>query len=149
MRKETHLGSLSITTRQLESLRRLTEARAKSELRESATENDAVEIIKLYQESIYDLKPSNLPKAHLGNKAGGNVGELSIPKQQSAFIGHLSSLLEARNSDLLSFQELLEISKTMGLRVGDFNLFIEKLNMANILLKKGPGLYKVCVGNYL
>lgn len=149
MRKETHLGSLSITTRQLESLRRLTEARAKSELRESATENDAIEIIKLYQESIYDLKPTNLPKSHPGHKANTNLGELSIPKQQSAFIDHLNSILSSKNSDLLSFHELLEISKALGLRVGDFNLFIEKLNMSNILLKKGPGLYKVCIGNYL
>lgn len=149
MRKETHLGSLSITTRQLESLRRLTEARAKSELRESATENDAIEIIKLYQESIYDLKPTNLPKSHQSGKSIPNLGELSVAKQQSAFIDHLHSTISAKNTDLLSFHELLEISKSLGLRVGDFNLFIEKLNMSNILLKKGPGLYKVCLGNYL
>lgn len=147
MRKETHFGNLTITTRQLESLKRLTEARAKAELRENATENDALEVIKLYQETVYDLKTQDfaVPKGGKKFKNTSNLGELSIAKQQAAFVERLQEEVVNRHKEVLTFQELHEISKELGLRVGDFNLFIEKLNMANLLLKKSPGTYKICV----
>lgn len=150
MRKESSFGNLTITTRQLESLRRLTEARAKAELRENASVYDAIEVIKLYQETVYDLKSqeSFAPKAMKKYKNISNLGELSVPKQQAAFIEKLQEEIQARNNDLMSFHDLHEIAKKLGLRVGDFALFVEKLNMANILLKKSPGMYKVCVNFY-
>ncbi|OMJ83954.1 hypothetical protein SteCoe_14996 [Stentor coeruleus] len=150
MRKDTQLGCLSITTRQLESLKRLTEARAKAELRECATENDAIEVIKLYQETVFDLKSKDFiaPKMSKQGSKSGNIGELSIAKQQAAFIEKLQEIALAKNSDVITFQELHEISKDLGLRVGDFGMFIEKLNMANFILKKSPGVYKICVKFY-
>ena len=150
MRKETHFGNLTITTRQLESLKRLTEAKAKAELRENATENDAIEVIKLYQETVYDLKSQEFiaPKGIKKFKNVSNLGELSVAKQQAAFIEKLRDEIANSQKDVLSFQELHDISKELGLRVGDFSLFIEKLNMANMLLKKSPGMYKVCVNFY-
>lgn len=48
LRRRHHSSdSTPITTRQLESLVRLTEARAKMELREEATEQDAQDIIEI------------------------------------------------------------------------------------------------------
>ena len=150
MRKESSFGNLAITTRQLESLKRLTEARAKAELRENATVNDAIEIIKLYQETVYDLKSNEFvaPKGVKKFKDLNNLGELSVAKQQAAFIEKLQEEVNISKKEILSFQDLHEISKQLGLRVGDFGLFVEKLNMANILLKKSPGMYKVCVNFY-
>ena len=146
MRKETHFGNLTITTRQLESLKRLTEARAKAELRENATEFDAIEVIKLYQETVYDLKSQDFaaPKGGKKFKHVNNLGELSVAKQQTAFVERLKDEVINTKRDVLSFQELHEISKELGLRVGDFSFFIEKLNMNNLLLKKAPGMYKIC-----
>ena len=149
MRSEQHIGSLNITTRQLESLRRLTEARAKAELREVANEYDAIEVVKLFQETVYDMKNREI----VTNQARGrgrveeNIGDKSIPKQQAAFVQKLQDVARDRENDVFGFQELLQISKELGLRVGDFNLFVEKLNMANFLLKRGPGVYKL-YGSY-
>ena len=47
-------GSTPITLRQLESLMRLTEARAKLELREECTESDALEVIQIMRASMID-----------------------------------------------------------------------------------------------
>ena len=43
-----------ITMRQLESLIRLTEARAKLELREEATEGDAIDVVEIMRASMVD-----------------------------------------------------------------------------------------------
>lgn len=56
--KHTSFDSTPITTRQLESLIRLAEARAKMELREIITEQDAidvVEIMKYYFKVLYQV----------------------------------------------------------------------------------------------
>ena len=46
--------STPITTRQLESLIRLTEARARLELREEATEQDAKDVVEVMKFSMFD-----------------------------------------------------------------------------------------------
>lgn len=149
MRSEQHVGSLNITTRQLESLRRLTEARAKAELREVANEYDAIEVVKLFQETVYDMKNREIVTNQARNRGRveENIGDKSIPKQQAAFVQKLQDVARDRDNDVFGFQELVQISKELGLRVGDFNLFVEKLNMANFLLKRGPGVYKL-YGSY-
>jgi DNA helicase MCM8 len=48
--------------RQLESLIRLTEARAKMELREEATEQDARDIVEIMQQSICDAMMDEMGK---------------------------------------------------------------------------------------
>ncbi len=44
-----------ITTRQLESMIRLAEARAKCELRESVTAADAMDVVDIMKESLFDI----------------------------------------------------------------------------------------------
>lgn len=46
--------SIPVTTRHLESLIRLAQARAKLELREEVDENDALDVVLLLQESSLD-----------------------------------------------------------------------------------------------
>jgi DNA helicase MCM8 len=48
-------GSNPITMRQLESLVRLTQARAKCEMRNVCSENDALEVVELMRNSMIDL----------------------------------------------------------------------------------------------
>jgi DNA helicase MCM8 len=52
--------------RQLESLIRLTEARAKMELREEATEQDARDIVEIMQQSICDAMMDEMGKDDVG-----------------------------------------------------------------------------------
>jgi DNA helicase MCM8 len=51
-RKHRMRDSTPITTRQLESLARLTEARAKIELRETATADDARDVLEIFESSL-------------------------------------------------------------------------------------------------
>ena len=58
-----------ITMRQLESLIRLTEARAKLELREEATEGDAIDVVEIMRASMVDtaaeLRATGHPRLQL------------------------------------------------------------------------------------
>ena len=58
--------TLLIDCRQLESLIRLTEARAKMELREEATADDARDVIEIMQQSICDAMLDELGKHRNG-----------------------------------------------------------------------------------
>lgn len=59
LRSSTELGKVNVTIRVVESLKRLCEARAKVELRETVTTCDALEVIKLFQETVIDVGAYN------------------------------------------------------------------------------------------
>jgi DNA helicase MCM8 len=145
LRQSASVDGLPITTRQLEALMRLCEARAKVELSEVVQERHVVEIIKLYQETVFDLQDRqfSMPTNKRVCRDNKPFGELSVAKQQLAFLERLSNDCTELGSDLFTFQELVSISKQMGMRVGDFGLFIEKLNLSGYLLKKGGGQFKL------
>jgi DNA helicase MCM8 len=144
LRKESSTLGVTVTTRQLESLKRLSEARAKAELREEVTEGDALEVVKLYQETVFDTQAKEFsvgkqPKRFKGEKP---IGEMSVTKQQQAFEEKIREMSQEKGSNLFEFQELVGMSKEMGLKVGDFNQFIERLNVQSVLIKKGGGTYQ-------
>jgi DNA helicase MCM8 len=56
LRKQFQNGECTpVTTRQLDSLIRLTQARAKAELREEATKADALDVVEIMKESLIDI----------------------------------------------------------------------------------------------
>ena len=56
------VDSTPITTRQLESMIRLSEARARSELREVVTEQDAQDVIQIMKISLWDTYEDGVGK---------------------------------------------------------------------------------------
>lgn len=58
-----------------------------------------------------------------------NIGGLSVPKQTTLFVERLRFEAEQRGSKMFEFQEMIKLGKDMNLQVGDFKLFLEKLNM--------------------
>jgi hypothetical protein len=72
-----------------------------------------------------------------------NIGILSIPKQTKIFIDKLREEGKNKDSYLFEFQELLNISKSMNMNVGDFSEYIDRLNQQSYLLKKNPKLYEL------
>ena len=102
-------NTLPITSRSLDSLIRLGQARAKLELRTIVTREDAIDVVKLIQESIFEAcytemgigQPGGFTTStaapHTGKKGGKNevnlndVGLLSIPKQTKFFVERLRS----------------------------------------------------------
>jgi len=100
-------NSLPVTSRQLDSLIRLSQARAKLELRSIVTRQDSIDVVKLVQESLFEAcymdlsMPSesgpsyNTQRGGAGPRKGqglvdpNNVSMLSIPKQTRVFVDKL------------------------------------------------------------
>ena len=61
---------------------------------------------------------------------------LSIPKQTKFFVEKLRAEAEAKGEKRFDQQELVRIGKEMNLQVGDFKMFLEKLNAQNIIIMK-------------
>lgn len=139
-----------VTTRQLESLIRLTEARAKAELRLDARTSDARDAIAIMQGAIRNGSVYGLdPAAALAAGAGGCV-DYRLPSQASGvraskarlatqFVSVLNAEAARRGTGLFSFIELADIARTRGFTgiVGDFRDFVDSLNINGYLLRNG------------
>lgn len=155
-------NTLPITSRQLDSLIRLTQARAKMEFRSLVTREDAMDVVRLVQESLFEACTVEMgtgkgsaamsysftnSQATGGRGAKGvdmnNVGMLSIPKQTKFFVERLRLEAENKGDKRFDQQELIRIGKEMNLQVGDFKGFLEKLNAQNILLMKPQKQYEL------
>jgi DNA helicase MCM8 len=106
-------NTLPITSRQLDSLIRLSQARAKLEFRNLVTREDAMDVVKLVQESIFEACYIEMGTAkgsaamnynYAASQSGvrlpkgvdpNNVGMLSIPKQTKIFVEKLRAEAEA------------------------------------------------------
>ena len=160
MRKTQRGGdSVPITTRQLESLVRLAEARAKAELREEVTEQDAHDAVDVVKETIlYDTladlmggmgaPPGGSARAAgAGGGARGAAGAPKVPLSRVVknFISHLQSEAHDQGNSVFSSQQLQDIFNRTGLPnpKASFNDLLDYLNFETYILKKGPGQWKL------
>ncbi|XP_068918882.1 DNA helicase MCM8 isoform X1 [Petaurus breviceps papuanus] len=142
LRKQTQrLNGTPITTRQLESLIRLTEARTRLELREKATKEDAEDIVEIMKYSMlgtYSDEFGNLDFER--SQHGSGMSNRSAAKR---FISALNTIAERTYNNLFEYQQLRQISKELNIQVADFENFISSLNDQGYLLKKGPKVYQL------
>ena len=147
-------AGMPITARQLESLVRLTEARARCELRSVATEADARDAISLLSDSLYDSCVDERGCLDFGRvQAGGK----SKSGRRKAFIAAM--LNEVRRRELgtsaggfrgepqvFETNDLRNLAEGIGLVLdaGErFRDFLEMLNEGGELLKAGVGKWKL------
>ncbi|XP_012866090.1 PREDICTED: DNA helicase MCM8 [Dipodomys ordii] len=123
LRKQSQrLSSSPITTRQLESLIRLTEARARLELREEATKEDAEDIVEIMKyRMMFTLFCALFKFLIYPEIVPHEDAEIHPPP------------LKALHSVLLSLNTI----------VADFENFIGSLNDQGYLLKKGAKVYQL------
>lgn len=138
-------GSLPITARQLESLVRLAEARARVELRETVTADDAQDVIEIMREGMFDRAPlsglaGGVPVLDFRKAPGSRGGKAG---EAARFIAALRAMASQHNRDVFSTAELQDVVKQLQLNVRDVRAFIDQLNEAGELLKKSPGQYRV------
>uniref|UniRef100_A0A2K6RWZ3 DNA helicase MCM8 n=1 Tax=Rhinopithecus roxellana TaxID=61622 RepID=A0A2K6RWZ3_RHIRO len=142
LRKQSQrLNSSPITTRQLESLIRLTEARARLELREEATKEDAEDIVEIMKYSMlgtYSDEFGNLDFER--SQHGSGMSNRSTAKR---FISALNNIAERTYNNIFQFHQLRQIAKELNIQVADFENFIGSLNDQGYLLKKGPKVYQL------
>ncbi|XP_002156618.2 DNA helicase MCM8 [Hydra vulgaris] len=134
-------NSMPITTRQLEALIRLTEARARLELRENATAQDARDVIEIMKSSLIDTLTNE--HGSLDYSRSQNGSGMSKRYQAKKFISELNEISERNNSSLFHFDQMLKIAKQLKLDTDNFGDFISSLNIQNFLLMKGPKLYQL------
>jgi DNA helicase MCM8 len=133
--------STPITTRQLESLIRLSEARARIELREIVTQQDAEDVIEIMKYSMMDTYSDDFGVLDFHRSQHGSG--MSSRNQAKRFVAELNRISERTYNSLFSIQQMRQIAKDMRLRITNFDDFIASLNHQNFLLQKGPRVYQV------
>ncbi|XP_073484716.1 DNA helicase MCM8 [Aquarana catesbeiana] len=142
LRKQNQgIDSTPITTRQLESLIRLTEARARLELREEAIKEDAEDVVEIMKYSLLGTYSDEFGKLDFDRSQHGSG--MSNRSQAKKFVSALNRVAERTYNNLFDYQQLRQIAKELQIQVTDFESFVSSLNDQGYLLKKGPKVYQL------
>ncbi|XP_008239426.1 PREDICTED: probable DNA helicase MCM8 [Prunus mume] len=139
----TSADSTPITARQLESLVRLTQARARLDLREEITAQDAMDVVEIMRESLYDKYIDEHGVVDFGRSGG-----MSQQKEAKRFLSALNRQSELQQKDCFTISEIYSLADRIGLRVPDIDTFVDNLNSVGYLLKKGAKTYQVLSSSY-
>ncbi|CAL9125916.1 unnamed protein product [Musa textilis] len=139
----TSADGTPITARQLESLVRLAEARARLDLREEMTAEDAMDVVEIMKESLYDKYVDEHGFVDFARSGG-----MSQQKEAKRFLSALHKQSELQQKDCFSISEIYSLADKISLRVPDIDTFVENLNSVGYLLKKGPKMYQVLSSSY-
>ncbi|KAF9932707.1 DNA replication licensing factor mcm8 [Linnemannia zychae] len=131
-----------VTTRQLESLIRMAEAKARMELREVVTRRDAMDVIEIMVFSLREVyqHSSNYPGSQGQSQSGRGKGA-----SMKRYVAELQRIAFANSNNMFSHDQLYKIFQDMrmpGITEG-FQSFLDTLNHQNFLLKKGPRTYQL------
>ncbi|XP_015272970.1 PREDICTED: DNA helicase MCM8, partial [Gekko japonicus] len=140
-RQSQRADGTPITTRQLESLIRLTEARSRLELREKATKEDADDVIEIMKYSMLGTYSDEFGRLDFERSQHGSG--MSNRSQAKRFVSALHRIAERTYNNVFEFQQLRQIAKEANIKVADFENFIGSLNDQGYFLKKGPRLYQL------
>ncbi|KAJ7972447.1 DNA helicase [Quillaja saponaria] len=142
--RNTSADGTPITARQLESLVRLAEARARLDLREEITTQDAMDVVEIMKESLYDKYVDEHGIVDFGRSGG-----MSQQKEAKRFLNALNKQSELQQKDCFSISEMYGLADRIGLRVPDIDTLVDNLNSVGYLLKKGPKSYQVLSSSYM
>ena len=135
-----------VTTRQLESLIRLTEARARLELREEATQQDAIEVVEIMRASMVDTFTDNIGALDFGRGSqGSGMSSRGAAKKFVTAVQRQAARVE-RNK--FTVDELREVANIAGVKVPSFMDFMESLNNQGYFLKKSNREYQLLSVDY-
>ncbi|KAJ4767032.1 DNA replication licensing factor MCM8 [Rhynchospora pubera] len=141
--RNTSADGTPITARQLESLVRLAEARARVDLREEVTAEDANDVIEIMKESLYDKYMDERGVVDFSRSGG-----MSQQKEAKRFLSELNKQSELQQKYCFSISELRSLADKINLQVADIDTLVENLNNVGYLIKKGPKTYQVVFSSY-
>jgi DNA helicase MCM8 len=140
-------GALPATHRALESLVRLAEARARAELRERVTAEDAEDAVAVVTETLDGLAAAGVGLVDFGEGrgagAGGAAGGRGAQAERRRFVAALCAHCAAKGDAALPAHELYAVADRIELAVPDTGAFLEALREAGDLLKRGPGAFEL------
>lgn len=129
------INSIPVTTRQLEALIRMTQARARIELASEATVEHARDVLSILRYAMADV--TNTHKNTLDVKR--SVGGSGI--SHGAKVKKYLELLQSQTKDTFTVAELKECAALLGFEL-TFNDIIDTLNVQGFLVKRGQNIYK-------
>ncbi|KAJ4456804.1 putative DNA helicase MCM8 [Paratrimastix pyriformis] len=137
LRRSHHrYDSTPITTRQLESLVRLSEARAKCELREQVTEKDALDVVAVLKESLYESLADENGRVDFTRSTG-----MSKSKEVNCLCRALNNFCNRQGQPLLTMLEIQTVAADIGIK-GNVRELVERMNNIGLLLKRANNVYK-------
>ncbi|CAL8096570.1 unnamed protein product [Calicophoron daubneyi] len=153
LRQGRHIrDTFPVTMRQLESLVRLTEARARAELRETATKEDAEDACEL-------MRSTGLGTGHVGGTpANATLSQIArmvpAPRRSSSassvgpaaakrLLKALQITSQKTNSRLFTQSELRTLVTGLGFSAQSLDDLLSHLNEAGAILKQSPSLYRL------
>lgn len=131
--------SVPITTRQLEALVRLAQARAKAELREVVTAADARQVVALMRESIFTVALDDAGDLDFARIAPGGMSKSKVVK---AVVAKLHAAAKRASSPMFTETQVREAGLSCGWKPENGNI-VHVLNDQSYILRKGGGLYKL------
>ena len=138
-------SSPAVTHRLLESLVRLSEARARVELRENVTAGDAFDAIEIVKETVNGSLcegPDTIIFDSVNQKKGGRFGGRGRFNQESnRYMGAVRRFCQRKGSKEIMINELFSIADDIELNVDDTVAFLEYLVELCFFLKKPNGLF--------
>ncbi|XP_053292433.1 DNA helicase MCM8 [Pleuronectes platessa] len=142
LRAQAHTADTTpITTRQLESLIRLTEARARLDLRETASQSDAEDVVEIMKHSMADTYSDGLGNLDFErSQLGSGMSQRSVAKR---LINALHAHAQRTGQKQFDMQMLRSVADKLNIKVLDFEGLVSSLNEQGFLLKKGPKLYQL------
>ncbi|KAM0850012.1 hypothetical protein ACQ4PT_053363 [Festuca glaucescens] len=141
--RSTSADGTPITARQLESLVRLAEARARVDLREEVTKQDAKDVVDIMRESLYDKYVDEHGFVDF-TRSGG----MSQQKELRRLLNALNKQSELQQKDCFSRAEIQSLADKINLQVPDLDDIVERLNSAGFLTYKGLGKYQLRTSSY-
>lgn len=147
--------SVPITSRQLESLVRLAEARARLALREDVTVEDARDAIDLVKETVYfdtlaDVLGAPAAAPTFGGGGGGRGGAMSVAKTIKSFVSCLEKDAHQRADAIFTPSALRQVFDASGLRLPSTQSWedlIDRMNSENYIIKR-HGVWKLQNSRY-
>ncbi|CAH8577619.1 unnamed protein product [Schistosoma rodhaini] len=154
LRKHRHSrDTFPVTLRQLESLIRLTQARARAELREEATKQDALDVCELMQSTglgsgFIAGTPANVSLSEMNNVLNTTFSKRinsssTGPGAAKRLLAALELTSKRTNSRLFTISEINTIANDIQINSNCIMTLLDRLNESGAMLKHGTNLYKL------
>lgn len=143
LRKGAHeqaADTTPITTRQLESLVRLGEARARSVMRTVVTEADAHDVVEIMRESMLETLTDETGQVDLGRSSG-----MSRSRDARLFVAALHAEAQRTRSALFDKAGMKRIAQSIGIDPDHerFDTLVETINYQGYVTLRGRGRYEL------
>ena len=149
LRRNHHtVDSCPITTRQLESLIRLTEARARLELREHATKQDAEDVIDIVRSCLVDTFSDGLGTGNLDFSRAINGSGVSKKSKVKIFVSGMHKFAHQQKRNIFNSDEMKQLMARVGVEVDNFYDFMETLSQQGYFIKKSSGVYQLLSADF-